>query len=306
MSKPNRQKNIHGQKSRYEIRQVIKRANEHDLVFEALDDAGKKVIIKRFPPIKKNRDAKLRQFALQAKISFKHPNIASVREYFVYNDRHYIAQDYFNSISFYEFYKKRKYRRKANTAFYITAMTEILSGLSDLHHRGVFHTDIRPQNLLVKTKQKGKVEFGKPEFKITDFGSIFIREDFSGEKRPFAFLYSAPEQVLNFPELIDASTDIYALAISFYEIISRKKAFNHSHPEILTALQLNQKLKPHKRIPEKLFSVLQKASSKHRFGLPPNRYTRSDKLQFLQEAQKQRYTSAGEMREDLQKCFKML
>ena len=85
----------------------------------------------------------------------------------------------------------------------------------------------------------------------------------------FALIYSPPEQVLNCPELINATTDIYSLAITLYELLTRKVPFSNPHPTLLMHLQLVQALPKHRNIPDLLFEILQRATAKYSFQRPP-------------------------------------
>jgi len=283
---------------KYKILSVLKESAKLPLVFLCEDtETGLRVVLKKFPPISDPEGIRFQRFKNQVRINFQHPNIIPITKFFSLNNAHFIVSDYEASVTMKAFYSSRKLRKKADNLFFVKTVLGALQGLKALHERGILHLDIRPQNILLRT-ENGLPDYQNPVAKLIDFGSAKF-PDHEPQHRPYAFVYSAPEQVLNAWEALDFSTDIYALAVSFYEIMSREIPFKHSHPEMLASLQLTQPLKPNKRIDNQLFEILQKASFKHKFRLPPNRYSRAEIVDFLRNANAQRYKTCDEMIADL-------
>jgi predicted Ser/Thr protein kinase len=93
---------------------------------------------------------------------------------------------------------------------------QIASALDHLHRRGIVHFDLKPSNILITAG--GRV-------KLTDFGIARSREPAdTQETQVFGTpQYMAPEQVQGGP--IDPRTDIFALGILLYEMLSGRKPF---------------------------------------------------------------------------------
>ena len=86
-------------------------------------------------------------------------------------------------------------------------LSPICSALSFAHQKGAFHCDIKPSNILLH-------ENGRDVF-LADFGVARVaHEQAGGGTLP----YMAPEQFSH--ERVSAQTDIYALGIMLYEMLS--------------------------------------------------------------------------------------
>lgn len=82
------------------------------------------------------------------------------------------------------------------------------------HQRGIIHRDIKPSNLLID---------GEGVLWITDFGLAQMESE-SGLTMTGDFIgtlqYMSPEQALGHRGLVDQRTDIYALGVTLYELLT--------------------------------------------------------------------------------------
>ena len=120
----------------------------------------------------------------------------------------------------------------------LNILIQICSGLSYAHEQGIVHQDIKPGNILILPSD---------EVKIVDFGlacpcgSELV--DFLGT----AF-YQAPEQIDCM--LLDERTDIYALGITTYEMVTGKRPYSEDNIGKLWKMHLNQDIPdPAKLVP---------------------------------------------------------
>jgi serine/threonine protein kinase len=145
----------------------------------------------------------------------------------------------------------------------------------------IIHRDIKPSNIMICSD--GKV-------KVMDFGIAKISD---GKRRSLTGMgtivgtpyYSAPEQVRSRRDLIGPGTDVYAVGITLYEMLTGKPPFDAGNEFDLLRMQTDTPLPSHPGIEKGLFRILQKATEKDI---------------------SKRYRSAREFRERLQKYLKNL
>ena len=92
-------------------------------------------------------------------------------------------------------------------------LIQICSALAYAHQHGIIHRDINPSNIIVQPDD---------QIKILDFGLACPAgtEDFSNTGTAY---YMAPEQIDGGP--VDQRTDIYALGITAYEMVTGRRPF---------------------------------------------------------------------------------
>ena len=170
----------------------------------------------------------------------------------------------------------------AATSRYARAATLALCvarGLAHAHELGVLHRDIKPSNLLLD--EEGRIW-------ITDFGLAKWEDPEDAEDQSLTQsgevvgtpLYMAPER---FDGWSDPRTDIYALGLVLYELLTLKHAFQaRTRAELMYLVKNENPARPRRhdaRIPRDLETITIKA---------------------MEKEPSQRYASAAEMAHDLE------
>src|SRR5262249_33534039 len=103
----------------------------------------------------------------------------------------------------------------------------IAGATAEIHAQGVVHKDLKPQNILVHPSSG--------EVKIADFGlaSRLPREQPPAGPLPrieASLPYLSPEQTGRMNRAIDSRADLYALGITFYEMLTGRLPFEARDP----------------------------------------------------------------------------
>ncbi len=275
----------------------LKIRNPHESVFKGkIKQTGNELIIKRFNRM--NESAFL-GFLREKNVNFQHKNINRLCLAECNENECFIAREFLRGadLQHFKFNFFINHRQKIN--FYIQAFVGLLDGLYILHNNNVIHRDIRPANIFIKYSDK-KQAIKNPHTVLIDFGLAKVPQLAEIDKiSPFAFYYSAPEQVLKINELVDETSDIYAAGISLWTLITGKMPFYHKIPEVLANLQITYPLQKHRKIPENLWKIIQKATKKPVFKKSFKNYSRNELIEMLQQAKNQRYQSAQEMKNEM-------
>ncbi len=115
--------------------------------------------------------------------------------------------------------------------------------LTAAHSRGIFHRDLKPDNIMLQD-----LGHGEEQVKIIDFGIAKVKDSVvapstSLNLSPGTVAYMAPEQLSGRP--ITAATDIFALGAIAYEMVTGRKPFNpETGFELLQMHQNGVRVKP--------------------------------------------------------------
>jgi serine/threonine-protein kinase len=142
--------------------------------------------------------------------------------------------------------------------------------LVEAHLEGIVHRDLKPANLFVTTRRDGS-----PFVKVLDFGiskmAVPSSSGESGLTRTTGImgtvLYMSPEQ-LQRPKEVDARSDVWALGVILYELLSGRLPFvGEDMPNTITKVMLEEpvplgSLRP--SLPTSLLAVVERCLRKDR------------------------------------------
>ena len=157
-------------------------------------------------------------------------------------------------------------------------VAQVADGLDYAHQHGVLHRDIKPSNLMLD--RRGDVwimDFGL--VKIIEQKDLTIAGEIVGTLR-----YMAPEQLEG---RADVTTDIYALGLTLYELLTLKPAFDGDEAVTL-AQRLRQSSFPRPRsinptIPKDLETIILKATANEPFSRYPTAAMLAEDLRRFSE-----------------------
>lgn len=171
--------------------------------------------------------------------------------------------------------------------FAVYIIRNVLSGIMALHDAGYIHRDIDPSNIMITSN--GKV-------KVIDFGICRrIGEGVDADRHLTSagqFMgkaaYAAPELVTGDIAHQAETTDLYAIGIMFYELITGKVPFDGATHEVL-AKQMKEKV-PVKNVADKYArKVIEKATAKKQ----DERYASAAEFRVAVEQLSRHSVSAG-------------
>ena len=204
----------------------------------------------------------------EASLSFSHPNLVQmigICEVAPDNGPIFILSSYVAGITLGTHVKEQLvHMSKEDRVEKISnEVCKVLDALQYLHSRGIVHRDVKPSNIMIENGST---------VKLMDLG--IARMGGGNKYSSYGFIgtpqYAAPEQILRDTDNteINAQTDIYALGVTYYELLTGKNPFKTDVEAEMLSRQINMKLPYDKRIPRRLFNVISKATEKK----PAKRY----------------------------------
>lgn len=161
--------------------------------------------------------------------SVSHPNIVNIYDFYCDESLAYIVMEYVKGISLRDYMKGVGVVEPRDAAHFIV---QILRALQHAHDAGIYHRDIKPENILILPNASVKVsDFGIA--KLTHGRGIEIDDG-----RNFGSVrYMSPEQITNGE--IDGRSDIYAVGVMFYELVTGRLPFDSANDDEIALMQLN-------------------------------------------------------------------
>src|SRR4051794_11599941 len=146
------------------------------------------------------------------------PNVVNVFDQGQDGEMAYLVMEYLPGITLRELLREQ---RRLTTPQTITIMDAILSGLSAAHRAGIVHRDVKPENVLLA--EDGRIKIG-------DFGlaRATSANTATGAQLLGTIAYLAPELVTR--GTADARSDIYALGIMLYEMLTGEQPYKGEQP----------------------------------------------------------------------------
>jgi serine/threonine protein kinase len=154
--------------------------------------------------------------------ALQHPNIVQVYDYGQTNGNYYTVMELVEGT---DLRRHLGYWHVLDVDRAIIIAHEVALGLGAVHHRGIVHCNLDPQNVLV-----GRVG----SIKITGFSTASKYQDTTTERLPIPIKYYAPEQAQG--EIVTPAADVYALGVVMYEMLTGRTPFE-GNTSVVVAMQ---------------------------------------------------------------------
>lgn len=208
----------------------------------------------------------------QAAALLSHPHIVPVHAVGCERGLHYYAMRYIDGRSLAALIAAQGGQGHACVRTAARWGAEAAEALAHAHEQGVLHRDVKPGNLLVDRND---------HLWVTDFGLARLPDD-AGVTRTGDLLgtvrYMSPEQAQGRPGLVDQRSDVYALGVTLYELLTGHPAFAGRDPEELLRRIAHDTPLPLRRrnpaVPRDLDVIVSKAHARD----PRDRYATAQDL----------------------------
>ena len=267
------------------------------------------------------------QYEQQILAKLQHPNIATLFDVSVTEDgAPYLAMEYIQGQPIDVYCNTRELSVEERLKLFKTVCEAVQHAQSNL----VVHRDLKPSNILVTEEGIAKLlDFGIAKLLGRDQEPVKRRANngydaaalrkldpqitLTEHVAPFTMAYAAPEQIDAEP--VTTATDVYALGVILYELLTGKRPFNfESSDSLQERLDQIRSTRPNapSTIVTKSFEGEEGAAalnrSRQRGGVNPSRLKRTLSgdldaivLKALQKDPADRYTTGGELARDIQR-----
>jgi len=175
-----------------------------------------------------SRDVAIR-FLTEGRVlaQLRHPNIVSIFACFSVNGHPCIVMEHMGGGTLADHLSRPFHPDEA-----VRILLRIARGVAEAHTKGIVHRDLKPQNILIdRTIREPALETSLGFLKISDFGIAKMMDDFEGLTRsgmqPGTISHMAPEQIDPDIGPISPATDVFALGIMLYQLLTGENPFVH-------------------------------------------------------------------------------
>ncbi|MCH2141293.1 MAG: serine/threonine-protein kinase, partial [Phycisphaerales bacterium] len=272
---------------RYKLRRIIGEGGM-GVVYEAVQQSPRRTVALKMIRRGVTSRSALRRFAYEAQTlgRLHHEGIAQIYEADTYNDGTgevpWFAMEYIAGAKPLTVYANDK---GFGTRERLALFTKVCEAISHGHQKGIIHRDLKPGNILVDVNGQPKIiDYGIARATDSDMAVTTLQTDVG--QLLGTVQYMSPEQCAADPDILDTRSDVYSLGVILYELLCEGYPYDLANVPVFEAARVIREKDPVR--PSTI-----------------NRTLRGDietiVLKALQKDRDQRYQSAHELQQDIQR-----
>lgn len=253
--------NVCSDETRYKNFQFIGKGSMGE-VYKTWDTHLKKeVALKTLISQMNDKEKYQQRFAREASITkeLDHPYIVDVYDFSRIKNRYFFTMEFLDG----KLFSKILQERECSYRELLQLFTKICQAVEYAHDKKCIHRDLKPENIII-------LKNGDP--KITDFGLAKMTEDVKSLTTKGCIMgtayYMSPEQAMGKIDELDESTDIYALGVMLYLILTGMFPFSGKSTYQILSQKISQQpreaCEANSKVPRSLSDICMKAIEKEK------------------------------------------
>jgi serine/threonine protein kinase len=174
------------------------------------------------------RQAAIKRFVREAQAAgrIRHPNVVDVHDAGTSPQAPYLVMELLEG----ETLRTRIDRAKLSWQEALRLLLPAMDGVGEAHRRGVVHRDLKPDNVFLARETSGTVcpkvlDFGISRLQPLDASDTVVQASLTRTGAVIGTPAYMPLEQLRAEGDVDARTDVYALGVVLYEMLSQKRPY---------------------------------------------------------------------------------